>query len=215
MNFFVIGDVHGCFYTFDKMIQEHWDRENEVLIQVGDLVDRGKHAPQSIQLARQLEQDFPGLAYFLKGNHEAMMLEHFSNPPSYNWLMQGGQETIDQYKAMKRDISSDIAWINSLPLFYDSDNLFVSHAGIAEKSRDPFDEESPYGILWNRSKLKNLNKLQIVGHTPYKEPAYDSESHAYYIDTGAAYHGHLTGIKINAAGEPIELIRLKTDKRDL
>ncbi|WKA53055.1 metallophosphoesterase family protein [Planococcus shixiaomingii] len=215
MNFFVIGDVHGCFYTFDKMIQEHWDRENEVLIQVGDLVDRGKHAPQSIQLARQLEQDFPEQAYFLKGNHEAMMLEHFSNPPSYNWLMQGGQETIDQYKAMKRDISSDIAWINSLPLFYDSDNLFVSHAGIAEKSRDPFDEESPYGILWNRSKLKNLNKLQIVGHTPYKEPAYDSESHAYYIDTGAAYHGHLTGIKINAAGEPIELIRLKTDKRDL
>jgi serine/threonine protein phosphatase 1 len=215
MNYFVIGDIHGCYYTFKKMLDENWDRENEVLIQVGDLVDRGKHAPQTVQLAKQLQQEYPERAHFLKGNHEAMMLEHFSNPPDFNWLRQGGQETLEQYELLNRDIESDLSWISALPLFFDSENLFVSHAGIAEKTRDPFDEDSPYGILWNRSKLKNLNKLQIVGHTPYKEPVYDKDSHAYYIDTGAAYSGHLTGIKIDASGEPLELLTLKTDARDL
>ncbi|MGI2326844.1 metallophosphoesterase family protein [Planococcus sp. YIM B11945] len=215
MNFFVVGDIHGCFFTFQRMLHEYWDRNNEILIQVGDLVDRGKNAPQTVQLARDLEQTVPGQAIFLKGNHEAMMLEHFSKPPNFNWLLQGGQETVDQYAAAGRDITSDIAWINALPLFYETEKLFVSHAGIAEKSRDPFDEDSPYGILWNRSKLKNLGKLQIVGHTPSKEPVYDQASHAYYIDTGAAYSGHLTGIKIDVSGEPLELFSLKTDARDL
>lgn len=215
MNHFVVGDIHGCFYTFKKLIDEHWDPEKEVLVQVGDLVDRGKHAPQTVQLARQLAADFPGRAHFLKGNHEAMMLEHFSNPPNYNWLRQGGQETLDQYEESGRDITGDIQWIDALPLFYDHDILYVSHAGIAQNTHDPFDEENPYGILWNRSKLKNLKKLQIVGHTPLKEPKYDPESEAYYIDTGAAYAGKLTGIKIGADGIPTELFQVKTDSRDL
>lgn len=215
MNHFVIGDVHGCFNTFKKMIHEHWDQENEVLVQVGDLIDRGRYAPQTVQLARQLADEFPGRAHFIKGNHEAMMLEHFSNPPNYNWLRQGGQETLDQYAAIERDVASDVVWLDALPLFYDHEKLFVSHAGIAQNTADPFDEENPFGILWNRSKLKNLNKLQIVGHTPLKEPMYDPDSHAYYIDTGAAYSGHMTGIKIGADGEPLEVFMLKTDPRDL
>jgi serine/threonine protein phosphatase 1 len=215
MNHFVIGDVHGCFYTFKKLVEDNWDRNNEVLVQVGDLVDRGKHSPQTVQFARQLADRFPQQAYFLKGNHEAMMLEHFSKPPNYNWLRQGGQETLDQYEAMGRNLASDVEWLDALPLFYDHDAVFVSHAGIAGNTTDPFDEENPYGILWNRSKLKNLNKLQIVGHTPLKEPMYDPDSHAYYIDTGAAYSNHLTGIKIGADGEPLELFMAKTDPRDI
>ncbi|TWT09347.1 metallophosphoesterase family protein [Planomicrobium sp. CPCC 101079] len=215
MDHFVIGDIHGCFYTFKKLVEEHWDREKEMLVQVGDLVDRGKHVPQTVQFARQLASDFPERAYFIKGNHEAMLLEHFANPPSYNWLRQGGQETLDQYAAAERNLANDIKWLESLPLFYDHDKLFVSHAGIAQNTHDPFDEDNPYGILWNRSKLKNLSKLQIVGHTPIKEPKFDPDSHAYYIDTGAAYAGSLTGIKIDQAGEPLELFQVKTDSRDL
>lgn len=215
MNHFVIGDVHGCYFTFKQLVEDYWDPKNEVLVQVGDLVDRGKHAPQTIQLARKLAADFPERAHFIKGNHEAMMLEHFSDPPNFNWLRQGGQETLDQYEAEDRDIVSDIEWMEKLPLFYDHEKVFVSHAGIAKNTQDPFDEDNPYGILWNRSQLKNLNKMQIVGHTPLKEPKYDSESRAYYIDTGAAYSGSLTGIKIGADGEPLGLYQMRTDSRDL
>lgn len=215
MNYFVIGDVHGCFNTLEKMIADYWNPNSEILIQVGDLIDRGKHAPQCVQLVRNLEDEYPGQTRFIKGNHEAMLLEHISNPPNFNWLRQGGQQTLDQYEASGRNLENDIAWIDALPLFYDSEHLFVSHAGIARNTTDPFDEENPDGILWNRGQLKNLGKLQLVGHTPFKEAVYDQTGHAYYIDTGAAYSGHLTGIKISAGGEPLELYSLKTDSRDI
>ncbi|MDF2789765.1 MAG: serine/threonine protein phosphatase [Neobacillus sp.] len=67
MNYFVIGDVHGCYHTFKSMITKHWNKETEVLIQLGDLIDRGKNSPQMVQLARQLKTDFPERAIFLKG----------------------------------------------------------------------------------------------------------------------------------------------------
>jgi hypothetical protein len=34
MNYLVIGDVHGCYYTFNNLITKHWNKENEVLIQL-------------------------------------------------------------------------------------------------------------------------------------------------------------------------------------
>jgi serine/threonine protein phosphatase 1 len=70
------------------------------------------------------------------------------------------------------------------------------------------------GVLWNRSPLKNIGKLQIIGHTPTDRPKYDMTSNAWNIDTGAAYLGYLTGVKIKSNGEVSEFIREDTDLRD-
>jgi serine/threonine protein phosphatase 1 len=70
MNYFVIGDVHGCYYTFKNMINKNWNKEIEIVIQLGDLIDRGRNSPHMVQFARQLSADFPDQVMFLKGNHE-------------------------------------------------------------------------------------------------------------------------------------------------
>ncbi|WHY00473.1 metallophosphoesterase family protein [Neobacillus sp. DY30] len=214
MNYFVIGDVHGCYYTFVTMLTKYWDKENEILIQLGDLIDRGNYSPKMVQFARQLRDEFPTQVYFLKGNHEFEMIGHFTNQPNHNWLRQCGEETLRQYEAEERDCMSDVNWMKQLPLCYENAHLFVSHAGISAQTKNPFDEEDSCGVLWNRSPLKNIQKLQIIGHTPCDEPKYDVHSHSWNIDTGAAYSGYLTGIKIQPNGEVIEFVREKTDNRD-
>ena len=45
MNLFVVGDIHGCYYTWRQLLL-HWQPAQERLIQLGDLVDRGKYSPR-------------------------------------------------------------------------------------------------------------------------------------------------------------------------
>lgn len=214
MNYFIIGDVHGCYYTFKSMLETYWDKENEIVIQLGDLIDRGKNSPQMVEYARDLHTEFPDQVLFLKGNHEFEIIEHFFTEPNKNWLRQCGEETLKQYKAANRDCLDDVRWLKERPLFYESENVFVSHAGISKATEDPFNEDNAYGILWNRSPLKNIGKLQIIGHTPCDDPQYDKESNSWNIDTAAAYSGYLTGVKIKTNGEIIELNKGITDPRD-
>lgn len=56
MELFVVGDVHGCFHTFTKLINEHWDREKQIFVQLGDLLDRGKFSPETILYAIELQK---------------------------------------------------------------------------------------------------------------------------------------------------------------
>lgn len=215
MRFFIIGDVHGCYSTFKAMLEKHWDRDHEVLIQVGDLIDRGKKAPQTVALARSLKEALPERTVFLKGNHEFEMQKHVFEAPNANWLRQGGAETLSQYKEANKDFSSDAQWLSSLPLYYENDFLHVSHAGIAELAEDPLIEGSAYGILWNRSPLKNIGKLQIIGHTPREKPSYDAPSDSWNIDTGAVYSRYLTGVKIDETGKVTGFVKEETHDQDL
>lgn len=215
MDYFIIGDVHGCYFTFKQLLDEHWNIGNEFLIQVGDLVDRGNHAPETVEFARSLQEAHPEEVAILKGNHDFEMTEHFRDPPNYNWLRQGGTGTIGQYAAAGRDIRQDAEWISGLPLFWENDVLFVSHAGIAKYAENPFDEGTSEGILWNRSQLKNLGKMQVVGHTPQEKPGFDPKSNAWYIDTGAVYGRYLTGMKVSAGGEVQRLVRVGANDRDI
>jgi len=75
MNLFIIGDVHGCYNTFSAML-EFWEPEKEILIQLGDLIDRGNFTPQLVKLCRELEDKHK--AVFLKGNHEWLALQYFN-----------------------------------------------------------------------------------------------------------------------------------------
>ena len=94
MNLLIVGDVHGCYYTFQSLLEEHWHPETEILIQVGDLIDRGKHTPLTVEYCRTLSERYPERAIFLKGNHEYEMIEHDQRGPNTNWLRQCGKETL-------------------------------------------------------------------------------------------------------------------------
>jgi len=215
MDLLVIGDVHGCYHTFRKLLDSYWDPEKEMLIQLGDLIDRGKNTAQTLQFAWKLKKRHGRHVIFLKGNHELELLEHYINGPNRNWLRQCGHETLERLSKSNIHVSEAAEWINVLPLYWENEHVFISHAGISAAADDPLNEFDPNGILWNRSPLKPIGKLQIIGHTPCQTPEYDKTSHSWNIDTGAFARGGLSALKVTQAGEVLRIIHCQTDPDDL
>ncbi|WP_442602251.1 metallophosphoesterase family protein [Paenibacillus sp. KN14-4R] len=217
MNLLVVGDVHGCYHTFRKLVEDNWNPEQEILVQLGDLIDRGNFTPETLHYARELKELYGEKAVFLKGNHEFELMEHIFHGPNHNWLRQCGQVTLEQLQKANMELSDVTNWIEGLPLRWENEHIFVSHAGISIAANDPFEEDSPVSVLWNRSPLKHIGKLQIIGHTPCPsgKPEYDRSAHAWNIDTGAYKPNGLSALKVTPDGEVIEIVHLPTEMGDV
>ncbi|WP_375419251.1 metallophosphoesterase [uncultured Hymenobacter sp.] len=216
MDLFIIGDVHGCCDTLTELLT-HWKPASERLIQVGDLVDRGRYIPETVELARRLHEKHPDQTTFLKGNHELGMLRHLGPDGSYkSWLDWGGRTTMLQYDTRRELRQTHLAWLAERPLFWKNEHVLVSHAGIA-KVPEPLNEDNPDGILWRRGPLLNLGVLQVVGHTPTEDgrPRFDDESRTLYIDTGAYQGKALSAVRLNDHGMVLETISIPTHPTDL
>ncbi|GGF23922.1 serine/threonine protein phosphatase [Hymenobacter cavernae] len=216
MNLFLIGDVHGCYYTFQALLR-YWQPQEELLIQVGDLVDRGNFAPETVAMAMEVHADYPGQTVFLRGNHEAGMIRHYgSDGPFPEWLNWGGRTTVHQYDQQPSLLQPHLRWLAQRPLIWENDHVVVSHAGLADTD-DPYDEENLDGVLWRRGPLRNVGKLQVIGHTPTPNglPLFDRLSHTLSIDTGAYLGRVLTGVKLTAEGEILQIVAIPVEAADI
>jgi serine/threonine protein phosphatase 1 len=216
MNFFVIADIHGCLHTFRELLT-HWRPSEEMLVQLGDLVDRGNYSPETVELCRQLSSDFPAQTVFLLGNHDWGMAEYLGPQGPYRaWLSWGGRGTLLQYQQHRRWLALHAAWLAERPLYWKSEHVLFSHAGFAEVL-DPFDPNSSDGVLWCRSPLRNTGQRQVVGHTPTRDglPRFDPAANAYYLDTGAVFGKNLTALRLSETGELLETVVIPTHPEDI
>ncbi|MBD2768674.1 serine/threonine protein phosphatase [Hymenobacter sp. BT664] len=216
MNLFIIGDVHGCWHTLEELLT-HWRPATDHLIQVGDLVDRGRYVPQTVELARRLHEQYPRTTAFLKGNHEAEFLLHYGpDGPNPHWLNWGGRTTVKQYWSCPDLLAQHLSWLAQRPLLWQNEHVLVSHAGLADSphARDP---EHPDGLLWRRGPLQKLDQLQVVGHTPTDtgEPRFDADTHTLYLDTGAYLGRNLAGVRLAPTGEVLDTVLVATHEQDL
>lgn len=214
MDLFVIGDVHGCYYTF-KALLEFWEPKKEILIQVGDLIDRGNFTPQVVKLCREIEAEYPS-SVFLKGNHEWLALQYYNKDKEERWYDKYGKKVLWDYILAERKFEEDAEWMKNMKDHWENEHVMVSHAGI---SVSPFamDPDHYSGLLWHRMEIQNINKVQVYGHTPLKDNKYvfDPVTNSYNIDTGA-YHGHsLTGIKLSEKGVLLESHTIPTIEKDI
>ena len=80
-----VGDVHGAFDQFVAILRvagiidnrNRWSGKKAVLVQTGDVLDRGPDSRKALDLLRKLEgeaQRAGGRVYALLGNHELMRL---------------------------------------------------------------------------------------------------------------------------------------------
>ena len=51
MNYFFVGDIHGCYHTLIKLLKNKNDKDH--LICVGDYIDRWLFPGETIQLLSQ------------------------------------------------------------------------------------------------------------------------------------------------------------------
>jgi serine/threonine protein phosphatase 1 len=215
MNFFVLADVHGCLHTFRELLS-HWRPAEEILVQLGDLVDRGNYSPEVVELCRQLSLDFPEQTVFLKGNHDWAMAEHLGSDGPYKaWLGWGGRATLQQYQRHRQWLAPHAIWLSQRPLCWQNDHLLFSHAGFADVFA-PLDPASSEGVLWRRGPLRCTGQLQVVGHTPtaHHRPEHVAAANAIYLDTGAADGHCLTALRLSETGELLETVAVPTHAAD-
>lgn len=219
---YAIGDVHGrsdlLALLLDKITADaaqSKDAERRTLVFLGDYIDRGHDSCRVVDmLLGELPRGFD--AHFLKGNHEAIMLD-FLEDPSYlgQWLANGADATFRSYgmdlEELIRKGATPEAWrrafLASLPEahrdFFETlelavafgDYLFV-HAGV--RPGVPLEAQDPQDLVWIRAPFlqsdEDFGKIVVHGHTPGREAVI--RANRIGIDTGAVFTDRLTALKL-------------------
>ena len=225
----VIGDIHGCFYTLEKLYHEIISSYPGIPIcSVGDLVDRGKNNYEVVDFIKK------NRITFTAGNHDLMFyyfIKHPSSPLGKSWIYNGSETTLDSYSNRFKEMNLHLNFIIKAPLILNLDDCFISHAGISgyysrklgKKPLDNMDKfksvveselNSEHGILWTRDKLMNLGKLQVVGHTGFEDVFYEKSSNAVYVDTRVFAGNKLSAVIVHES-EIVDTLTVDTVHLDI
>jgi serine/threonine protein phosphatase 1 len=201
---FAVGDIHGCYDKLAAMMKIlPWRKdEGDLLLFIGDYIDRGPKSREVVEFLVQLRQE-GGEFVFLKGNHEKMLLDYYiQQKDQMLYVANGGAETIASYveggigrKAFVLP-EEHLEFFLSLTLFHETEDYIFVHAGL--KDSIPLTEQSEEDLLWIREEFiysaYDWNKRVIFGHTALEIPFVTPGKIG--IDTGAVYGNKLTAVEL-------------------
>ena len=226
MNIFAIGDIHGCLNQLisihDQIFNyKNYKKEEDLLIYIGDYIDRGPKSKQVIDQILQLKNK-EIKTVFLMGNHEEMMIDFLFNKINNleNWLINGADQTFKSYDIEVVDFIKDgfedhiidklrkvlieklgnehFNFFNNLQLTFSVAKYLFVHAGIDPKKN--LTDQSKQDYLWARSdeffhKDFKAEKIIVHGHTPGKNIV--NFPYRINIDTGCYFSGKLSCVCLN------------------
>lgn len=177
-----IGDIHGMYEKLIKLMDKiHYNSEEDMLIFLGDYIDRGPDSVKCLQYVYDLQHTFLASVVGLLGNHEVMMSSYFMQKQgNYNalvadyadaWLDNGGFETLQQLNALNTDKRREIVrWATDLPVKFQCQEYFFCHAGVDPDV--PLMVQNEFDMLWRRQQWWEQYKgeeIVVVGHTPVQK----------------------------------------------
>ena len=193
-DLYIIGDVHGNYDFYEATLRELGITDDDVIISVGDLVDRGLNNSKMLNEFLKKEN-----RYMVLGNHENMMIRGQTDSNWYlNWLRNGGQQTLDEIGAegiaeFCTLIEETVPYI--LEVNHRGSKLGIAHAGIPHyqhisdwetiKHWTENNAEYRHQLIWDR------DAIEYARHD-YNVPEKEKLTR---IITGVDYviHGH-TGV---------------------
>lgn len=202
-HIWIVGDLHGCFQRLLTLLREQrFDPWQDLIISVGDLIDRG---PDSLACLQLLQKPW---FKSVRGNHEQMALDALSTGEMTMWLFNGGNWFSQLHTGERKQAEQALLFTLQLPLIIElhcrNGINIIAHADYPAsqyKWQQVLDEEA---VLWSRERINNhlSGKGKIIpgadhfwfGHTPLKQRLDVARQH--YIDTGAVFGGELTLVKV-------------------
>lgn len=199
----VVGDLHGCRRELDALLQQHqFDPQQDLLISVGDIIDRG---PDSLGCLALLEEPW---FRCVRGNHEEMALSALQGQEMALWQMNGGDWFFRLRGAALIAARHALRRCCELPLILhlqlEERIIVIAHADYPAREyalNKPLDWLQ---VVWSRQRLEAMESGEragirgadafYFGHTPLKQPLTIANLH--YIDTGAVFGNHLTMVQI-------------------
>lgn len=111
---FVCGDIHGSLSCLMKFLEEiNFNFETDRFFCCGDLIDRGPSNEECLELL------FEPWFFMVRGNHEELMSDYFSNSYMGIWWPRNGGNWGTHYKRENSDLAlfvkDAVEKINSLP----------------------------------------------------------------------------------------------------
>jgi len=131
----VVGDIHGALEGFKEIIgdaglidgKDNWSGGDNILIQTGDVIDRGPYSMEAFDLLKRLQKEATvagGEVIRLCGNHELMLLQG-----DFRYVNFKGLESfVDKLK-------NEIARGDVRASYTDGDRLYT-HAGLRSATRE-------------------------------------------------------------------------------
>lgn len=194
-----IGDIHGCDAALAALLDALQPAAEDLLIVLGDFVDRGPHSRQVIERLLQLQQHCQLIV--LRGNHEAMLLDGLEDEDERHfWLTFGGQATLDSYGGSLPDIPLEhLEFLrNSLRFYETTTHLFV-HANYQPQL--PLEHQPEVLRMWTHLGVQLpgphvSGKTAVVGHTPQLDGEVLDLGHLICLDTFCYGGGWLTAMDV-------------------
>lgn len=195
----VVSDIHGCYQRLmDELKRRHFNPYEDLLISVGDMIDRGPDSVKCLQLIN--EKWFRAV----RGNHEQMAIDSLDNNDFALWTMNGGTWFAHLERDQKPHALALLNDCRHLPHIIEitcANGLnVIAHADYPATEYRWQKPVSAQRVLWDRDRLMGfmVGKGQGIsdadhfwfGHTPV-DRRYDFDN-LHYIDTGAVFDGYFT-----------------------
>lgn len=187
----IIGDIHGCYHELLDLLDRAALTDDDLLLSVGDLVDRGPLPSEVVALFRARKQSL-----VLCGNHER---KHIRGVYSYSQQVCRLQ--------MGATYDDDVRWMATLPYHYETPEVRVVHWGLypgvplAEvpedvragtssgdaKLRERYGDRPWYELYTDETPV-------VFGHAVVGAEPLIRDDRIYGLDTGACHGMRLTGL---------------------
>jgi serine/threonine protein phosphatase 1 len=225
-----IGDIHGDLAALERLfVRLPALTTDDTVVFLGDYVDRGPHSKEVVARVRAFPAETAAKVVTLRGNHEDGWLRviddgwvEFAFPPGNGCrpcLASFRPDLVDDLDALFSGsfLPADVvAWMRTLPFWYEDDNAIFVHAGLPQvdgRWRHPSEVADPRVLIWQRARafyLEYKGKPVVCGHTRASsmppgmsqytpddpEDLFWAGGGVYLIDTGAGKDGFLTALEL-------------------
>ena len=200
----VIGDIHGYLCPLRALIDTVAPQKNDLLIFLGDYVDKGPDVKGVIDYLIDLRET--SNAVFLRGNHDQMMIDAYREPAkSAIWSCLAGEQPLASYgndssiELLKKVPEDHWAFLETgCRDYYETPEFIFVHGGI-QPHVSPADED-PERLQWMTLSLAEPHasgRTVICGHSRQPSGKITDLGHTICVDTGITHGGWLSCLALD------------------